>query len=124
MPSRRYYNAGTHNIPLPDNPDQEFKTFIEIGPYTFKVYKYKNPQIIWFVKGPITSKYILYDEQNQTKELKTFYKEVSKYSLSKIICLDETSIQPATYPESTTSQTKYLKYKSKYIKLKSKLFLN
>ncbi len=27
---------------------------------------------------------------NQTKELKTFYKEVRKYSLSKIICLDET----------------------------------
>jgi transposase len=35
---------------------------------------------------------------NQTKELKTFYKEVRKYSLSKIICLDETSIQPAMYP--------------------------
>ncbi len=32
------------------------------------------------------------------KELKTFYKEVRKYSLSKIICLDETSIQPAMYP--------------------------
>jgi len=35
---------------------------------------------------------------NQTKELKTFYKEVSNYSLNKIICLDETSIQPAMYP--------------------------
>ena len=29
------------------------------------------------------------------KELKAFYKEVSKYSLDKIICLDETSIQPS-----------------------------
>jgi transposase len=35
---------------------------------------------------------------NQTKELKIFYKEIRKYSLSKIICLDETSIQPAMYP--------------------------
>lgn len=34
---------------------------------------------------------------NQTKELKIFYKEVRKYSLSKIICLDETSIKPAMY---------------------------
>jgi transposase len=32
------------------------------------------------------------------KELKTFYKEVDKYSLNKIICLDETSIQPAILP--------------------------
>ena len=32
------------------------------------------------------------------KELKAFYKEVRKYSLNKIICLDETSIQPAMYP--------------------------
>ena len=32
------------------------------------------------------------------KELKTFYKEISKYSLDKIICLDETSIQPALLP--------------------------
>lgn len=32
------------------------------------------------------------------KELKAFYKEVSKYSLDKIICLDETSIQPALLP--------------------------
>jgi transposase len=31
------------------------------------------------------------------KELKAFYKEVSKYSLNKIICLDETSIQPSMY---------------------------
>ena len=31
------------------------------------------------------------------KELKAFYKEVSKYSLDKIICLDETSIKPAMY---------------------------
>ena len=31
------------------------------------------------------------------KELKAFYKEVSKYSLDKIICLDETSIQPSMY---------------------------
>jgi len=31
------------------------------------------------------------------KELKTFYNEVSKYSLDKIISLDETSIQPAMY---------------------------
>jgi transposase len=29
------------------------------------------------------------------KELKVFYKEVSKYSLNKIICLDETSIKPS-----------------------------
>jgi len=29
------------------------------------------------------------------KELKTFYKEINKYTLDKIICLDETSIQPA-----------------------------
>ena len=29
------------------------------------------------------------------KELKEFYEEVSKYTLNKIICLDETSIQPA-----------------------------
>ena len=35
---------------------------------------------------------------NQTKELITFYKEVRKYSLSKIICLDETSIRPSMYP--------------------------
>ena len=32
------------------------------------------------------------------KELKAFYKEVSKYSLDKIICLDETSIKPALLP--------------------------
>ena len=32
------------------------------------------------------------------KELKEFYKEVDKYSLNKIICLDETSIQPAILP--------------------------
>jgi len=32
------------------------------------------------------------------KELKAFYKEVDKYSLNKIICLDETSIQPAILP--------------------------
>jgi transposase len=31
------------------------------------------------------------------KELKVFYKEISKYSFDKIICLDETSIQPAMY---------------------------
>jgi transposase len=31
------------------------------------------------------------------KELKAFYKEVSKYSLDKIISLDETSIQPYMY---------------------------
>ena len=31
------------------------------------------------------------------KELKAFYKEVSKYSLDKIISLDETSISPAMY---------------------------
>ncbi len=31
------------------------------------------------------------------KELKVFYKEISKYSLDKIISLDETSIQPAIY---------------------------
>ena len=29
------------------------------------------------------------------KELKAFYKEISKYALHKIICLDETSIQPS-----------------------------
>ena len=34
---------------------------------------------------------------NIKKELKAFYKEVSKYSLYKIICLDETSIKPAMY---------------------------
>ena len=33
------------------------------------------------------------------KELKEFYKEVSKYSLDKIICLDETSLQPAIISE-------------------------
>jgi len=32
------------------------------------------------------------------KELKAFYKEVSKYLLDKIICLDETSIQHALLP--------------------------
>ena len=32
------------------------------------------------------------------KELKAFYKEISKYTLDKIICLDETSIQPALLP--------------------------
>ena len=31
------------------------------------------------------------------KELKEFYKEISKYSLDKIISLDETSIKPAMY---------------------------
>ena len=30
--------------------------------------------------------------------MKAFYKEVSKYSLDKIICLDETSIQPSLLP--------------------------
>jgi len=34
---------------------------------------------------------------NIKKELKAFYKEISKYSINKIICLDETSIQPAMY---------------------------
>ena len=33
------------------------------------------------------------------KELKTFYKEISKYSLNKIISLDETSISPALIME-------------------------
>jgi transposase len=33
------------------------------------------------------------------KELKTFYKEISKYSLDKIISLDETSISPAMIME-------------------------
>ena len=33
------------------------------------------------------------------KELKAFYKEVSKYPLDKIICLDETSIQPSMIME-------------------------
>jgi transposase len=32
---------------------------------------------------------------DKKKELEAFYKEVSKYSLNKIICLDETSIQSA-----------------------------
>ena len=31
------------------------------------------------------------------KELKKFYKEINKYKLDKIICLDETSIKPAMY---------------------------
>ena len=31
------------------------------------------------------------------KELKAFYKEIGKYSLNKIISLDETSIKPAMY---------------------------
>jgi transposase len=31
------------------------------------------------------------------KELKEFYKEISKYKLDKIICLDETSIKPAMF---------------------------
>jgi hypothetical protein len=46
------------------------------------------------------------------KELKAFYKEVSKYSLDKIICLDETALQPAfiyeyskCYPYHCTNQT-------------------
>ena len=34
-----------------------------------------------------------------TKELKTFYNKVSKYSLDKIISLDETSIQPSMIME-------------------------
>jgi transposase len=34
---------------------------------------------------------------NIIKELKAFYKEISKYSLNKIISLDETSISPAMY---------------------------
>ena len=29
--------------------------------------------------------------------MKLFYKEISKYKLDKIICLDETSIRPAIY---------------------------
>ena len=33
------------------------------------------------------------------KELKAFYKEVNKYSLNKIICLDETSIKPSMIME-------------------------
>ena len=33
------------------------------------------------------------------KELKVFYKEVGKYKLDKIICLDETSISPALIME-------------------------
>jgi transposase len=35
---------------------------------------------------------------NIKQELKSFYKTISKYSLNKIICLDETSIQPAMIP--------------------------
>jgi transposase len=35
---------------------------------------------------------------NIKKELEEFYKEISKYSLNKIICLDETSIKPAMFP--------------------------
>lgn len=36
---------------------------------------------------------------NKKEELKTFYKEVDKYDIDKIICLDETSIRPAMIPE-------------------------
>jgi len=32
-------------------------------------------------------------------ELKKFYKEINKYTLNKIICLDKTSIRPAMIPE-------------------------
>ena len=41
---------------------------------------------------------------NIKKELKEFYAEVSKYSLDKIICLDETSIQPAMIKEYSKCQ--------------------
>ena len=36
---------------------------------------------------------------NKKEELKTFYKEVDKYDIDKIICLDETSIRPAMIHE-------------------------
>lgn len=39
------------------------------------------------------------NKQILKKELNNFYKTVSKYSLDKIICLDETSIQPAMIKE-------------------------
>ena len=38
-------------------------------------------------------------ETNKQKELDIFYKEVSKYPIDKIICLDETSIKPSMIPE-------------------------
>jgi transposase len=38
-------------------------------------------------------------ETNKQKELDIFYKEVNKYSIDKIICLDETSIKPSMIPE-------------------------
>lgn len=38
-------------------------------------------------------------EINFNDELKKFYKTVDKYNLNKIICLDETSIQPYMVPE-------------------------
>jgi hypothetical protein len=34
-------------------------------------------------------------ETNKNNELRTFYNEINKYPLDKIICLDETSIKPA-----------------------------
>ena len=37
--------------------------------------------------------------QTLKKQLKAFYKEISKYTLDKIICLDETSFSPALIME-------------------------
>ena len=36
---------------------------------------------------------------NLKKEISDFYKEINKYTLDKIICLDETSIKPSLIPE-------------------------
>ena len=55
---------------------------------------------------------------NKNKELEIFYKEVSKYSLDKIICLDETSIQPLmmiNYSRCTLGQRCILETSDNYV---------
>jgi len=49
------------------------------------------------------------------KELKAFYKEVSKYTLDKIICLDETSIQPAIFSKCELGERCVVKTDDNYV---------
>ena len=58
------------------------------------------------------------------KELKAFYKEIGKYSLNKIISLDETSIKPAMYlpyTPKTNPIEQYFNQIKHYLKLNKKV---
>jgi hypothetical protein len=72
-------------------------------------------------------KYDIIELSNKNKELEIFYKEVSKYSLDKIICLDETSIQPLmmiNYSRCTLGQRCILETSDNYVFRKFSLLVS